>query len=466
MLQLALEVIAESKPSNGKAKESYDTLIRLAEGEKEVAWAENQNSIIPHLVAPYLFDNAENNISPAFLQSSGILTCHTTFDTTKLHDVINAGNNDGDSFDDENNRSNVLNSTNTMKVDANITESVNNSLVDTLSSFHGSKNVTPKWAERTPVAMVVDQERSVTTPLACTATVTKLPKSPHPRGLRAMSTLASTRVTAMPSFNITVKSPYVPSSVTKGKHCVGMTTNKHYNMAATPKHGYDASVNDHSVLTPGTKQPFAHLPPIFAPMVMKAKSDSPDEVSPDKCPTGTDYIADTSMAMGFENDFVPFNPHNKNLLPNQVEHDTTYHIDKEASVSLNRTYTQALSELEEEEGIIDGGDSKAAARKVGQEIWQRVKSVEYQPRQHDKSRPLSTVQCDGEHVKKIPGYLSMTKSAAIKRQSSTRQPPLKSNKENNPVCRKRTNTTKQSNRTVRPLVRSTSLKPRPLGFNW
>ena len=170
--------------------------------------------------------------------------------------------------------------------------------------------------------------------------------------------------------------------------------------------------------------------------------------------------------MGFEDDFVPFNAHNKNLSPNHVEHDTTYYIDKEASISLNRTYTQALSELEEEEGINDSRDSKVAARKVGQEIWQRVKSVEYQPHQHDKSHPLSTVQCDGEHVKKIPGYLSMTKSAAIKRQPTTRQPPLKSNKENIPVGRKRTNTMKQLNRTVRPLARSASLKSRPLGLNW
>ena len=193
---------------------------------------------------------------------------------------------------------------------------------------------------------------------------------------------------------------------------------------------------------------------------MKAKTESPDKVQANDCQSQTtelDCGAGKSEVLGFEDDFVPFNAH---PTPDQTEHNTTYHIDKESSMSLNQTYTQALSELEEERDISDGANSKAVARKVGQEIWQRVNNT-------DNQSLLSTMQCDEEHVKKIPGYLTMTKSAAIKRQPPTRQPLVRSNKENIPGGRKRTNTMKQSHRTfVRPLARSASLKSRPVTFNW
>ena len=470
LLQLALEVVAETKPSGGKARESYNALMRIVEGEKEVAWAEHQNSIILSCInAPHLVDDAENNISPAFLQSSGILTCHTvSHDTTQL-DGMPAAAVDGDnriSFNDENSAVvEMLNSPYSKKVNADVTETASTRA----SHFHDNKEfVTPSWVKKTPVAMAIDRERGMTTPLGCSATVTKLPKSPHPR------TLADTRVITPSNFNTSVKSPYVPSSLAREKHCVGMATSKHNNMAATPRCGCQSNVNDHRGVvdnhTPGSKQPFANLPPIFAPTMVKTKSESSDEDTPSdyqaqstdaECNTGTPVIT------GFEDDFVPFNAHdNKNLSPNRVEHDVTYHIDRESSVSLNRTYTQALSELEEEH-TVDSRDSKAAARKVGQEIWQKVNNIDYPPdQQHAKSHPLSAMQCDDEHIKKIPRYLSMTKSAAIKRLPSTKQPLLRSNKENIPGGRKITNTMKQSNRTVRPLARSASLKSRPVTYNW
>lgn len=470
MLQLALEVIAETKPTNGKAKESYDALMRLVEGEKEVAWAESQNCVIlPHVAAPHLVDNVENNISPAFLQSSGILTCHTTsLDTTQLHSVSHvadtvAGN--GDNFDGENNGSAELE-----MVDVNIIEGVDDSVIvptDVLH-FQGSKNVTYNWAERMPVPMAINQERTMTMPLACTSTVTKLPKSPHPRCLQA--TLTATQVITpsnRTNFNASVKSPFVPSSLAKDKQCVGMATIAN-NMAVTPKCGYKTNVNDlRNGGTPGTKQPFANLPPIFAPTLMKAKSESPDKESPSNGQSQTtklDCNGGTPVTIGFEDNFVPCNSYNhKNLSPDQVSHDITYFVDKESTVLLNQTYTRAISELEKDEDVVDDRDSKAAARRVGQEIWQKVNNVDYPI---DQPQPLRTVQCDGEHVKKMPGYLTMTKSAANKRLPSTRQPLLKSNKENIPVGRKRTNTAKQSNRTVRPLARSASVKSRPVAFNW
>ena len=475
LLQLALEVVAETKPSSGKSRESYNTLMRLVEGDKEVAWAETQNSVIlPRIIAPRLVDDAESNVSPAFLQSSGILTCHTaSLDTTQLDGTIATAvdDNNDDSFNDEcsgNFKAKMLNSSYAKMV--NVTENTDDSeIVSTsMSHFHDSKNVTPYWAEKTPVAMAINRERGVATPLACTATVTKLPKSPHPRTLKA-----KTEVNNTPSnFSISVKSrsPYVPSSLVREKHSVGMATSKHNNMAATPKCGNKSNANDHknvvSTHTPGSKQPFANLPPIFAPTLMKSVSS--DEATPNNCQSELDCNTGTPVVTGFEDDFVPFNAHdNKNLSPSQVEHDMTYHIDKESSVFLNRTYTQALDELEEEEHIVDRRDSKAAARKVGHEIWQKVRNTDYpQDQQPAMFHPLSSLQCDGEAAKKVPGYLSMTKSAAIKRLPSTRQPPLlRSNKENIPGGRKRTNT-KQSNRTVRPLARSASLKSRPVTYNW
>lgn len=471
MLRLALEVLAEmKKPSSGKAKESYDGLMRLVEGEKEVAWAEHQNSIIlPRHIAPHLVDDKENSISPAFLQSSGILTCHNgSFDATQLHDTtVVIGNNDGDSSDGEDNGNIAVEVINSSY--PNVINDPHIASVAT-SNSHVSKNATPCWAEKTPVAVAVDQERGMTTPLACTSTVTKLPKSPHPRALKA-SVAAAQVVTPLNDCNISVKSPFVPSSLAREKQCVGMATNKHNNMATTPKCGYKSNnIGGHKTVekgTPGSKQPFANLPPIFAPTLMKTKSKSPDEAPPDNCQSHTTELGhsvDASVITGFEDDFVPFT--DKNLSPYQVEHDATYHIDKESSISLNRTYTRALNELDEEDSIVDSRDSKAAARKVGQEIWQKVKNTDYpSDRQYSKSHPLSTIQCDGEH-KKIPGYLTMTKSAAIKRLPPTRQPLLKSNKENIPGGRKQANTTKHSNRTVRPLSRSASLKSRPVTFNW
>ena len=468
MLKLALEVIVEMKPSNGKAKANFDALMRLVEGEKEVAWAEHQNSVIlPHTAAPHLADdNMENNISPAFFQSSGILTCHNaSFDTTQQYDTTTVGNNDCDSYVIE-----MLNSSYPKKVNISGTDDSDATSIAT-SSFHVSKNL-PSWAERTPVAVAIDQERSMTTPLACKSTVTKLPKSPHPRALQA--SLSTTQVfVPLNHYGASVKSPFVPSSLARENQSVGMATSTHNNMAATPKGGCISIINDHKNVekwTPGSKQPFSNLPPIFAPTLMKSKSKSPDKPPPSNGQsqsTELDCGAGTPVIFGFEDDFVPFNAHdNENFSPNQVEHDATYHIDKESSVSLNRTYTRALSELEEEDGIADG-DSKAAARKVGQEIWQKVKNIDYPPpeRQPTKSHPLSSIQCDGEQ-KKIPGYLTMTKSAASKRLPATRQPLLKSNKENIPGGRKRTNTMKQSNRTIRPLARSVSLKSRPVSFNW
>lgn len=467
MLQLALKVVAEARPSSGKAKESYDALMHLVEGEKEVAWAEHQNSIIlPHVIAPHVIDNMEN-ISPAFLQSSGIMTSH--LDPTQLHSVATAAVDAGDSFDDGNNGIDIISSCN-----ANVTEFVNDSANEPtdLSCLHSSKNVTPCWAERTPVAMAIDQERGVTTPLTCTSTVTKLPKSPHPRALQA--TLETTHViTSSNRFNKSIKSSFVPSSLAKEKQTVGMRTNKHNSVVTTPKSSYKCNVNDiinASNHTPGSKQPFANLPPIFAPTLMKTKSESPDEVPLNNCHSqtrGTDSNVDTSAITGFEDDFVPFNAHdNKNLSPDQEVNDITYHIDKEASVTLNQTYTQALCELDEEEDAVDSRHSKAAARKVGQEIWQKVNSDYPFNHQSIRSHPLRTVQCDAEQGRKVPGYLTMTKSAAIKRLPPTMKPLLKSNKENIPGGRKRTNTMKQSNRTMRPLARSASLKARPVTYNW
>lgn len=473
LLQLALEVVAETKPSSGKGRESYNTLMRLVEGDKEVAWAEAQNSIIlPRIIAPRLVDDAEN-VSPAFLQSSGILTCHTaSLDTTQLDGMTAAAvdDNDDDSFNDESGGNFVAEKFNlsyTKKVNVNVTEIAGDSeIVSTgMSHFHDSKNVTPYWAEKTPVAMAINQERGVTTPLACTATVTKLPKSPHPRTLKEDTQIINT----LSNFNISVKPPYVPSSLVREKHCVGMATSKRNNMVATPKCGNKSNANDHKNVagnqTPGSKQPFANLPPIFAPTLVK--SESSDEATPSNCQSELDCNTGTPVVTGFEDAFVPFNAHdNKNLSPNQVEHDVTYHIDKESSVFLNQTYTQALDELEEEEHVVDRRDSKAAARRVGQEIWQKVRNTDYpQDQQTTMPHPLSSMQCDGEAVKKMPGYLSMTKSAAIKRLPSTRQPLLRSNKENIPGGRKRTNT-KQSNRTIRPLARSASLRSRPITYNW
>ena len=459
--------MAETKPSSGKGRESYNTLLRLVEGDKEVAWAETQNSVIlPRIIAPHLVDDTENNVSPAFLQSSGILTCHTASQLDGMTAAAVDDNND-DSFNDESSGNIVaemFNSSYTKKVNVNVTENADDSEIVSvgMSHFHNSKNVTPYWVEKTPVAMAINQERGMTTPLACTATVTKLPKSPHPRTLKV-----DTQINKTPS-NISVKSPYVPSSLVREKHCVGMATSKHNNMAATPKCGNKSNAIDHKNVvgawTPGSKQPFANLPPIFAPTLMK--SESSDEATPSNCQSEHSN-ADTPVVTGFEDDFVPFNAHdNKNLSPNQVEHDVTYHIDKENSVFLNRTYTRALNELEEEEHIVDRRDSKAAARKVGQEIWQKVRNTDYpQDQRTTMPHPLSSMQCDGEAVKKIPGYLCLTKSAAIKRLPSTRQPLLRSNKENIPGGRKRTNT-KQSNRTVQPLARSASLRSRPVTYNW
>lgn len=454
------------KPSNGKAKDSYDAMMRLVEGEKEVAWAEHQNAIIlPHNIAPHLANNAENNISPAFLQSSGILTCHATPGTTQLHNMTSTtgGSIDFNGFDDENSESIVVDMLNSPDPKQTVAE--NSEIVPPgISDFHDTKDAIPNWAERTPVAMTIDQERGMTTPLAtCTATVTKLPKSPHPRSLQVSATPSS----RAHQFNLPIKFPFVPSSIVKEKHCVGMATNNHNNMAATtPKCGHVPHISNHGVLTPGTKQPFANLPPIFAPTLMKVQSNSPDEVlPPEKCQSeATEMNCNVATSvMGFEDNFVPFNTHD--LSPNQEKpHNTTYCVDKESSASLNRTYTQALSELEED--VVNSEDSKVAARKMGQEIWQKVKNIEYPPNQHAMSHPLRTVQCDGERPKKIPGYLTMTTSAAIKRLPSTRQPRLRSNKENIPGGRKRANTVRHSNRTVQPLARSASLKSRPLTHNW
>ena len=470
ILHLALEVVAETRPTSGKAKENYNALMRLVEGEKEVAWAEHSNSVIlPQIIAPHLVDDAESNISPAFLQSSGILACHiTALGTAHLNEVSQIptiiGNDDGNG--DESSADDLLNSTYPKKVSIDVTESSDNSEITSTNinntlCLHDGKNVTAYWAERTPVTMAIDEERkNMATPLA--HTVTKLPKSPHPRTLRAAQ--ENTQVISP------YVSPHLPSSLATKKHCVGMATNKSSNMAATPKsmHKPDHKnvVDKH---TPGSKRPFVNLPPIFAPTVIKARSGSPDEASPCNSQSQTTELDCTTPNMGFEDNFVPFNAHsNKSLTPNQTEHDATYYIDKESSISLNQTYTRALNELEEEDCIVGTRDPKAAAKKVGQEIWQKVKNIDNLPDQRPaKSHPLSNFQCESEHVKKIPGYLCMTKSAAIKRLPSTRQPPLlRSNKENIPGGRKRTNTTKQANRTVRPLARSASLKSRPITYNW
>ena len=84
MLVLALEIIAEVRPTSGKAKEKYNSLMRLVEGEKEVAWADQdsteqqpQQQHTTSLLLPankQFLDTTEVNVSPAFLQSSGILT--------------------------------------------------------------------------------------------------------------------------------------------------------------------------------------------------------------------------------------------------------------------------------------------------------------------------------------------------------------------------------------------------------
>ena len=454
ILQLALEVIAEMKPLSGKAKESYDALMRLVEGEKEVAWAEQQNSVILPHIAPHLADDTSNNISPAFLQSSGILTCHNaSFDTTTHNETVVVGNNNGDSFDSGSIAVEMLNSSYPKQVD--VMDDIDVTSTAT-SSFHGGTNATPCWAEKTPVAMAIEQKRGVTTPLF--HTVTKLRKSPHPRALQ--TSLATTHVITPSSHSNISKSPFVPSSVAREKQCVGVVTSKHNT---TPKCSYKPNTTNHRNVekgTPGSKRPFVNLPPIFAPTVMKTKSESPDEVPPNNCQSQTtelDCDAGTSEIIGFEDDFVPFNAY---PMASEAEHNTTYHIDKDSSISLNQTYTRALNELEEEKDIGDDTASKVVARRVGQEIWQKVNNI-------DNRLPLIATQWDEENVKKIPGYLTMTKSAAIKRQPSTRQPLVRSNKENVPGGRKRTNTMKQSNRTVvRPLARSASFKSRPVTFNW
>ena len=94
-LRLALEVIAEMKPSSGKAKESYDALMRLV--KKRLP---GLNSIILPHIAPYLADDTSNNISPVFLLSSGILTCYNASVDTTHNKTVVVGNNNGDSFDD------------------------------------------------------------------------------------------------------------------------------------------------------------------------------------------------------------------------------------------------------------------------------------------------------------------------------------------------------------------------------
>ena len=75
-----------------------------------------------------------------------------------------------------------------------------------------------------------------------------------------------------------------------------------------------------------------------------------------------DCGAGTFEIMGFEDDFILFNAH---PTASQAEHNTTYHIDKDSSISLNQTYTRAFNKLEEEKDISDGAASKAVARRVG-----------------------------------------------------------------------------------------------------
>ncbi|XP_065910849.1 uncharacterized protein [Dysidea avara] len=496
MLLLALEIIAEVRPTSGKAKEKCNSLMRLVEGEKEVAWADQSTSEHQHSSSmllqsnkPFL-DTTEDNISPAFLQSSGILTL--SHNMGGPHDtIVECCEDDVDSE-----RSPLYDKTgqdNEGNKHGFITKTLQKSpeCLTTGSPLHcHGDDVTPvfcHWAKRTPVAMEMDNDRDVTRTLSMNTSLasvtTKIPKSPHPQLLQKShkilpSSLATTKHTITPAANHHPPTSRTPVSAIKKD--ISMTTEKKKKAATTPKHRHDNSHKNTITLTPGSRQPFVNFPPIFAPTLVRSKSSStspssdPSSSSNDSPPSQPSYHTtctpvDESIMMGFDDNFVPFNNTSKDLSPNTTECNRTYHIEENNGVSLrslNSTYTRALSELEQDQIISD----KMVARKVGQEIWQKVKSEDNTRVRPHNSQPLTSVQCnDEQHTKKLPGYLNMTTSAAIKRLPSSKQlPPSNrptSNKENNPAGRRRVATAKHSTKTLRPLGRSASMKSRPL-VNW
>ena len=273
---------------------------------------------------------------------------------------------------------------------------------------HGDE-VTPvfcHWAKRTPVAMEMDDDRDVTRTLSMTTGLTaKLPKSPHPLGLQKShktlpSSSVTTKHTVTPVVNHRPPASRIPVSVIK--KVVSMTVER--EKVTTPNDHHDNNHKSMLTLTPGSRQPFANLPPIFAPTLVKSKNSSispPSDQSPssnDSPPSQpshhTTVAVDDSTMMGFEDNFVPFNNATMDLSPNTTEWNRTYHVEDNNAVllcSLNSTYTRALSELEQDQTVSD----KMAARKVGQEIWQQVRKEEDPPVRLNNSQPLTSVQCDG-----------------------------------------------------------------------
>jgi len=417
MLLLALEIVAEVRPTSGKAREKYNSLMRLVEGEKEVAWADQSTSEYQHnssIFPPsnkHFCDTTEDNISPAFLQSSGILS-HNIGGTDMIvecceDDEDTERSPPGTSLDNMgNNRSFPTNS---------LHESPEGPTSTASPLYRHGDEVTPvfcHWAKRTPVAMEMDDDRDVTRTLSMsTGLTTKLPKSPHPRGLQKShkmlpSSLATTKHTITPVVNHHPLASTTPVSVIKKD--VSMTIEKKKKVT-TPKNHHDNSHKSMLTLTPGSRQPFVNLPPIFAPTLVKSKnssislppsdqSSSSNDSPPSQPSHHTTIAVDDSAMMGFEDNFVPFNNATMDLSPNTTECNRTYHVEENNGMSLcslNSTYTRALSELEQDQTVSD----KMAARKVGQEIWQQVRKEEDPPVRLHNSRPLTSVQCnDGESV--------------------------------------------------------------------
>jgi len=413
MLLLALEIIAEVRPISGKAKEKYDSLMRLVEGDKEVAWADQSasehqlnSSILPPPNKQFL-DTIEENISPAFLQSSGILTLsHNVGGADMIVECC-----EDDDADIERSPDKTGQEGNRHGLTINSLHESPECLTASPLRCQGDE-VTPifcRWAKRAPVAMEMDGDGDITRSLSMgtglTSMTKKLPKSPHPRGLQKShkilpSSLATTKHIITPVANH--HPSRTPVSIIKKD--VSMTIEKKKKEFTTPMSHPDNSCKNILTLTPGSRQPFVNLPPIFAPTLVKPKNSSispPSDQSsgsnhtPPSQSTHQTTAMDDSVMMGFEDNFVPLNNATMDLSPNTTECNRTYRVEENSGVSLcslNSTYTRALSELEQDQKTTS---EKLAARKVGQEIWQQVKSEEDPPVRLHNSQPLASVLCNG-----------------------------------------------------------------------
>ena len=159
MLVLALEIIAEVRPTNGKAKQKYNSLLRLVEGEKEVAWADQdsteqqpQQQHTTSLLLPpskQFLDTTEVNVSPAFLQSSGILT------------VSHADHVMVECVEDDVEEGSPLCVNETSKHLLSTTTLDQSPVCVTMSPRCHGNDVTPvfcHWTKKTPVAMAMDSD--------------------------------------------------------------------------------------------------------------------------------------------------------------------------------------------------------------------------------------------------------------------------------------------------------------------